>query len=116
MLGWKGTSILRYLYRLIINNPMEAWSTERLSAVASSVGKPIIMDYMTTNVCKNECNRIERTTTETLKSNTYENTKGGLFVDGGKKDIEIVRVDKNNMYNRANFEMERKQGTANYNN
>nr|GEU49480.1 hypothetical protein [Tanacetum cinerariifolium] len=40
---------------------------------------------------------------------------GEVSVDGGKKDIENMRVDKN-MYNRANFGMERKQGTPHYNN
>ncbi|GJR09798.1 hypothetical protein Tco_0792450 [Tanacetum coccineum] len=114
----------RYGLKEIVDNANGCWLfkfgyEEEMNNVASSLGKPIIMDYMTANVCKNECNIIERTTdeiTKTLKSNTCENTKGGLSVDGGKKDIENVRVDKNNMYNRANFEMERKQGTAHYNN
>ncbi|GJR75541.1 putative nucleotidyltransferase, ribonuclease H [Tanacetum coccineum] len=38
---------------------MEAWSMEGLSVVDSSVGKPIRMDHMTTNVCKNGSGRTE---------------------------------------------------------
>ncbi|GJV80035.1 hypothetical protein Tco_1515905 [Tanacetum coccineum] len=103
-------------------------STERLSAMDSSVGKPIIMDYMIANVCNNEvgrieytrilievsdekgfkdsvelhlmqCNKRERTTeeiTEALKSNTYENTKGGVSVEVVRKNflsclLEMIR-------------------------
>ncbi|GJZ91202.1 ATPase, F1/V1/A1 complex, alpha/beta subunit [Tanacetum coccineum] len=39
--------------------PMEAWTTEGLSAISSSVGRPMIMDSMTTYVCKNRVGRIE---------------------------------------------------------
>ncbi|GKB20764.1 RNA-directed DNA polymerase, eukaryota, reverse transcriptase zinc-binding domain protein, partial [Tanacetum coccineum] len=36
----------------IINVPMEAWSVKRISALASSLGKPIIMDEMTARMCE----------------------------------------------------------------
>nr|GEV74741.1 zinc knuckle CX2CX4HX4C [Tanacetum cinerariifolium] len=37
--------------------PMEAWTTECLSALSSSMGKPMILDNMTTCVCKNGVGR-----------------------------------------------------------
>ncbi|GJS94754.1 RNA-directed DNA polymerase, eukaryota, reverse transcriptase zinc-binding domain protein [Tanacetum coccineum] len=40
----------------ILNVPMEAWSVKGVSALASSLGKPIIIDDMTTRMCaKGEC-------------------------------------------------------------
>ncbi|GJR16018.1 zinc knuckle CX2CX4HX4C containing protein [Tanacetum coccineum] len=35
----------------ILNVPMEAWSVKGISALASSLGKPIIMDEMTAKMC-----------------------------------------------------------------
>ncbi|GJY05634.1 RNA-directed DNA polymerase, eukaryota, reverse transcriptase zinc-binding domain protein, partial [Tanacetum coccineum] len=35
----------------MINVPMEAWSVKGISALASSVGKPVIMDEVTTKMC-----------------------------------------------------------------
>lgn len=39
--------------------PLEAWTVEGISAIGSSVGKPIIMDSMTAYVCKNGVGRNE---------------------------------------------------------
>lgn len=36
----------------ICNVPLEAWTRERISALASRFGKPLIIDVVTTNVCK----------------------------------------------------------------
>ncbi|GJV53270.1 RNA-directed DNA polymerase, eukaryota, reverse transcriptase zinc-binding domain protein [Tanacetum coccineum] len=35
----------------IVNVPLEAWTMEGISALASSLGKPIMMDTMTANMC-----------------------------------------------------------------
>ncbi|GKF09925.1 zinc knuckle CX2CX4HX4C containing protein [Tanacetum coccineum] len=35
----------------IVNVPLQAWSIEGISALASNLGKPVIMDTMTTNMC-----------------------------------------------------------------
>nr|GEU43244.1 hypothetical protein [Tanacetum cinerariifolium] len=124
---------------------MEAWSNEGLSAVASSVGKPIIMDHMTANVRKNrtgkesvelqyrgknnvvkgtkivkieydwkphicnhcmvfgyswqQCKKRKRTTEKVfkdLKTNMYDNRKGGFQFDGGKNNVEKVNVESGN--------------------
>ncbi|GJV34890.1 RNA-directed DNA polymerase, eukaryota, reverse transcriptase zinc-binding domain protein [Tanacetum coccineum] len=38
---------------------MEAWTTKGISAISSSVGKPMIMDNMTAYVCKNRVGKTE---------------------------------------------------------
>nr|GEU85081.1 hypothetical protein [Tanacetum cinerariifolium] len=38
---------------------MEAWTTKGISAIRSSIGRPLIMDNMTTYVCKNGVGRTE---------------------------------------------------------
>nr|GEU45593.1 hypothetical protein [Tanacetum cinerariifolium] len=129
------------------NVPMEARSIKGLSALASSVGKPIIMDHMTDNVRKNgtgkesvelqyrgknnvvkgtkivkieydwkpyicnhcmvfgyswqQCKKRKRTiekVSEALKTNMYDNRKGGFQFDGGKSNVEkeIVNVESGN--------------------
>ncbi|GJT83823.1 zinc knuckle CX2CX4HX4C containing protein, partial [Tanacetum coccineum] len=40
------------LWVSIVNVPLEAWSTEGISALASSLGKPLIMDNMTAKRCQ----------------------------------------------------------------
>ncbi|GKD40438.1 RNA-directed DNA polymerase, eukaryota, reverse transcriptase zinc-binding domain protein [Tanacetum coccineum] len=42
----------------LMNIPMKAWSVKRISAIASSVGKPIIMDEITTKMCLTGIGRI----------------------------------------------------------
>ncbi|GKB10355.1 RNA-directed DNA polymerase, eukaryota, reverse transcriptase zinc-binding domain protein [Tanacetum coccineum] len=39
--------------------PMEAWTNEGINAIASCIGKPKIMDSMTSYVCKNRLGRTE---------------------------------------------------------
>ncbi|GJZ69312.1 RNA-directed DNA polymerase, eukaryota, reverse transcriptase zinc-binding domain protein [Tanacetum coccineum] len=43
----------------LVNMPMEAWTNEGISAIASCIGKPKIMDSMTSYVCKNGLGRTE---------------------------------------------------------
>ncbi|PWA82776.1 Ankyrin repeat-containing protein [Artemisia annua] len=42
----------------MLNIPLEAWSVKGLSALASSLGKPIIMDAMTTRMCTQGVGRL----------------------------------------------------------
>ena len=42
----------------LCNMPLEAWSVKGVSAVASGVGNPLIMDKMTTNVCHEGAGRL----------------------------------------------------------
>ncbi|GKE75395.1 hypothetical protein Tco_1537436, partial [Tanacetum coccineum] len=64
--GWQGlpsgyvlwNRITNYYSRLagttfwLLNVPLEAWIEKGLSVIASTLGKPFIMDVMTTNLCK----------------------------------------------------------------
>ncbi|GKC27774.1 RNA-directed DNA polymerase, eukaryota, reverse transcriptase zinc-binding domain protein [Tanacetum coccineum] len=43
----------------LYNVPLEAWCVEGLSAIASSIGKPVVMDSMTTIMCSNGMGRFE---------------------------------------------------------
>nr|GEZ68719.1 hypothetical protein [Tanacetum cinerariifolium] len=43
----------------VYNVPLEAWFVEGLSAIASSIGKPIVMDSMTAIMCSNGMGRFE---------------------------------------------------------
>ncbi|GJT03879.1 bifunctional inhibitor/plant lipid transfer protein/seed storage helical domain-containing protein [Tanacetum coccineum] len=51
------------LWVSMVNVPLEAWSTEGISALASSLGKPIIMDNMTAKSYLN-CEKREKTAEE----------------------------------------------------
>ncbi|GJS12514.1 putative ribonuclease H-like domain-containing protein [Tanacetum coccineum] len=46
------------LWVILCNLPLEAWSINGISALASRIGKPMIMDAMTTNMCKHRIGRI----------------------------------------------------------
>ncbi|GJX03261.1 RNA-directed DNA polymerase, eukaryota, reverse transcriptase zinc-binding domain protein [Tanacetum coccineum] len=41
-----------------LNVPMEAWTTKSISTLASSLGKPLIMDAMTINLCNSGSGRV----------------------------------------------------------
>ncbi|GJV25886.1 RNA-directed DNA polymerase, eukaryota, reverse transcriptase zinc-binding domain protein [Tanacetum coccineum] len=43
----------------LYNVPLEAWCVEGLSAIASSIGKPVVMDSMTAIMCSNGMGRFE---------------------------------------------------------
>ncbi|GJY06333.1 zinc knuckle CX2CX4HX4C containing protein [Tanacetum coccineum] len=43
----------------LANVPLEAWSIEGISALASGLGKPLIMDNMTANMCYTGMGRLE---------------------------------------------------------
>nr|GEY59479.1 hypothetical protein [Tanacetum cinerariifolium] len=43
----------------LTNVPMEAWTTKGISAISSSMGRPLIMDSMIAYVCKNGVGRTE---------------------------------------------------------
>nr|GEY26736.1 RNA-directed DNA polymerase, eukaryota, reverse transcriptase zinc-binding domain protein [Tanacetum cinerariifolium] len=44
----------------LYNVPLEAWFGEGLSAIASSIGKPIVMDSMTASMCSNGMGRFDK--------------------------------------------------------
>lgn len=66
--------------------PLEAWTVEGISAISSSIGRPVIMDSMTAYVCKNGVGRTEfaRVLVE-IEANK-----------GFKEVIELQYIDRNN--------------------
>nr|GEZ08754.1 RNA-directed DNA polymerase, eukaryota, reverse transcriptase zinc-binding domain protein [Tanacetum cinerariifolium] len=50
------------LWNKLMNPPLEAWSTKGLSALASRIGTPLIMDAMTTSMCNQGIGRLGYTT------------------------------------------------------
>ncbi|PWA64455.1 hypothetical protein CTI12_AA342550 [Artemisia annua] len=46
------------LWIKLTNHPLEAWSSKGLSALASRIGKPLIMDTMTTKMCTQGVGRL----------------------------------------------------------
>ncbi|GJZ56099.1 RNA-directed DNA polymerase, eukaryota, reverse transcriptase zinc-binding domain protein [Tanacetum coccineum] len=70
----------------IVNIPLEAWSSERISALASGLGRPLIMDNMTARMCQFGEGRLD-----------YARVLVEFDVMKGYKDkIEIQYRDKNN--------------------
>ncbi|GJU12200.1 hypothetical protein Tco_1134596, partial [Tanacetum coccineum] len=66
-----------------------------------------------------QCKKRERTAEEVtkgLKSNTYEIRKGSFNMDGGKSNMERVRMERTNMYSKTNVGVGRNQGNTQYNN
>ncbi|GJY92303.1 RNA-directed DNA polymerase, eukaryota, reverse transcriptase zinc-binding domain protein [Tanacetum coccineum] len=74
------------LWVSMVNVPLEAWSTEGISALASSLGRPSIMDNMTAKRCKLGEGRMD-----------YARVLVEFDVNKGLKvKIEIQYRDKNN--------------------
>ncbi|GJW77699.1 RNA-directed DNA polymerase, eukaryota, reverse transcriptase zinc-binding domain protein [Tanacetum coccineum] len=49
---------LRKMWSRICNLPLEAWTTNGISALASRVGKPMVMDGVTATTCKNRVGKV----------------------------------------------------------
>ncbi|GKE89132.1 RNA-directed DNA polymerase, eukaryota, reverse transcriptase zinc-binding domain protein [Tanacetum coccineum] len=74
------------LWVTIVNVPLEAWSSEGISALASSLGRPLIMDNMTARRYQFREGRLD-----------YARILVEFDVMKGCKDkIEIQYIDKNN--------------------
>ncbi|GJU12167.1 RNA-directed DNA polymerase, eukaryota, reverse transcriptase zinc-binding domain protein [Tanacetum coccineum] len=68
------------------NIPLEAWCVEGISAISSSIGKPLIMDSMTANMCKQGFGRID-----------YARVLVEIDASKGFKDvIKLMYKDKQN--------------------
>ncbi|GJV10400.1 hypothetical protein Tco_1351941 [Tanacetum coccineum] len=70
----------------MINIPIEAWSVEGISALASSLSKPLVMDAMTANMCQysveslfghclGNCTKRPRTEEEKQRKNVHNQNK-----------------------------------------
>jgi hypothetical protein len=71
----------------LVNVPLEAWSNEGISALASSLGKPLIMDSMTAKRCQFGEGKIDFA--RVLVEFTVEK--------GFRENIVIQYIDKNNV-------------------
>ncbi|GKD25977.1 RNA-directed DNA polymerase, eukaryota, reverse transcriptase zinc-binding domain protein, partial [Tanacetum coccineum] len=125
----------------MINIPMEAWSMEGISALASSLGKPKIMDEMTANMCQFGVGRtdfarvlVEIDVKEDLKDvtkidymgkdNTIKGTKevAGTYVEGNKQVYKEKNVQNGGNDGNANIGVHKDQsnksnsGSSNRNN
>ncbi|GKA91848.1 ty3-gypsy retrotransposon protein [Tanacetum coccineum] len=71
----------------LMNIPLESWSKEGISALASSLGKPLRMDNVTTQICKDGKGRAE-----------YARVLAELDVNKGIKDeIDVQYRSKDNV-------------------
>nr|GFB02039.1 hypothetical protein [Tanacetum cinerariifolium] len=60
IIGMKKVDVTKiFVWVKLINIPMEAWSKEGISALASSLGKPLRMDNTTAQICKDGKGRAE---------------------------------------------------------
>nr|GEY25357.1 hypothetical protein [Tanacetum cinerariifolium] len=77
----------------LFNIPLEAWSVKGISALASRLGKPLVMDDMTTNMCHNGTGR-----------SAFARVLMEIEADKGFKDLtEIKYKDKSNNVIRTKF-------------
>ncbi|PWA51539.1 hypothetical protein CTI12_AA448490 [Artemisia annua] len=93
----KGTNKVKHdkfpIWVKFTNVPMEAWSINGLSAIASSIGIPVIIDTMTANVCQNGFGRTE-----------YARVLVVMYAKKKLKDqIEFQYRDKNQNMKRIKF-------------
>lgn len=76
---------------------MEAWSVEGISAIASSIGRPRIMDQATANMCKMGIGKISyaRVLVEIEASKELKNTVKIEYIDKDKnvKGSKEVKVE-----------------------
>ncbi|GKB67000.1 RNA-directed DNA polymerase, eukaryota, reverse transcriptase zinc-binding domain protein [Tanacetum coccineum] len=77
----------------LFNIPLEAWSVKGISALASKLGKPLVMDDMTASMCHNGTRR-----------SAFARVLVEIEASKGFKDIiEIQYKDKNNNVIRTKF-------------
>nr|GEW38054.1 hypothetical protein [Tanacetum cinerariifolium] len=78
---------------MLFNIPLEAWSVKEISALASMLGKPLVMDDMTASICHNEAGR-----------SAFTRVLVEIEAVKGFKDlIEIQYKDKSNNVIRTKF-------------
>ncbi|GKC58901.1 RNA-directed DNA polymerase, eukaryota, reverse transcriptase zinc-binding domain protein [Tanacetum coccineum] len=80
----------------MVDVPLEAWSIEGISALASSLGKPLIMDTMTANMCHNGMGRLEfaRVLVEACADKEFKNQIEVQYrdKDNNVKGTKVVKV------------------------
>nr|GEV16440.1 ATPase, F1/V1/A1 complex, alpha/beta subunit, zinc knuckle CX2CX4HX4C [Tanacetum cinerariifolium] len=82
------------LWIKLSNVPLEAWSNKGISVIAISVGKPVLMDQITTETCNKGIGRIGyvRVLVEIIRNGNYMN--GNINVEyrpTNKKNIDLTQ-------------------------
>ncbi|GJT95057.1 retrovirus-related pol polyprotein from transposon TNT 1-94 [Tanacetum coccineum] len=97
----------------IINVPLEAWSVDGISVIASSLGKPIMMDNNTATVCHKGIGMlefarvlVEMVAEKELKKETVIQYRDKNYVVKGNK---AVKVEGKEDQNSGKFEENRKE-------
>ncbi|GJV40060.1 RNA-directed DNA polymerase, eukaryota, reverse transcriptase zinc-binding domain protein [Tanacetum coccineum] len=84
------------LWIKLYNVPLEAWSNKRISALASSLGKPIIMDQTTTKMCNESVGSIgteeEKRQVDSRNVNQNVRKDNGALGDLCYHTLDIIRV------------------------
>ncbi|GJR14147.1 RNA-directed DNA polymerase, eukaryota, reverse transcriptase zinc-binding domain protein [Tanacetum coccineum] len=84
--------LIRFGGRKRVNVPLEAWSNKGISAIASSIGKPVIMDQTTTEMCNKGVGRIgyARVLVEVSAKNQWKN-KVEICYKNAKKETCLTK-------------------------
>nr|GEY91240.1 zinc knuckle CX2CX4HX4C [Tanacetum cinerariifolium] len=85
------------IWARLVNVPMEAWSAEGISALASSLGKPLIMDNMTAKRCQFELRSEEEIAEEEIAE------------EERKREVMVKQRNERNMTRKTNFNVEKEQ-------
>ncbi|GJU59707.1 kinase-like domain, phloem protein 2-like protein [Tanacetum coccineum] len=79
------------------NVPLEAWTAKGISALASRVGKPLVMDHVTATLCMNGVGRFRfaKVMAEVSASKSLPSEIEVVYRNGSKEEIcrKIVKVD-----------------------
>ncbi|GJS11308.1 RNA-directed DNA polymerase, eukaryota, reverse transcriptase zinc-binding domain protein [Tanacetum coccineum] len=97
----------------LLEVPIEAWSTEEISAISSSVRRPLVMDNMTAYVCKNGTGRTEfaRVLMEMEASKGFkEEVLDSTVTDKNKKNNDKIINNTNSFHVLIDLEDDNIQG------
>ncbi|GKC92279.1 RNA-directed DNA polymerase, eukaryota, reverse transcriptase zinc-binding domain protein, partial [Tanacetum coccineum] len=76
----------------LYNVPLEAWSIKGLSAISSRLGRPLMMDQMTSDMCKEGSGRLgyARVLVEIDASKSYLDKIEINYVDDEKEELKVT--------------------------
>ncbi|GKD75759.1 RNA-directed DNA polymerase, eukaryota, reverse transcriptase zinc-binding domain protein [Tanacetum coccineum] len=91
----------------LFNMPMEAWTNDGVSAIASCIGKPKIMDSMTAYVCKNGLGTTEYARV-LVEIQAVKGLKENAEAEKRKEDLEFQAVQNRNKRPIRNMDVNKK--------
>ncbi|GJR87831.1 RNA-directed DNA polymerase, eukaryota, reverse transcriptase zinc-binding domain protein [Tanacetum coccineum] len=86
------------LWVKICNVPIEAWTVKGISALASKVGKPLVMDNVTASMCKVGIGRVRKNKVEIRTEESRQNGK-----EEKRKEDKSVKANKDSMTDTKGF-------------